>query len=191
MKNIREIVANNIVTLRKQNGLTQIQLSEKINYSDKAISRWEKGEVLPDVETLQSLAGVFDVPIAYLLEEHQEENIPNCKHNMNKVALTLVSICVVWLIATIIFAYLLGVYQYSWWQAFVWAVPVSALVGMYYNFKWGNRIVTMILMSVFVWTIVASFYLQFLSWNLWLLFLIAIPLQAVVTLSWFIKPRKK
>ena len=72
MKNIREIVANNIVTLRKQNGYTQIELSEKINYSDKAISRWEKGEVLPDIETLDNLANIFDVPLSYMLEEHQD-----------------------------------------------------------------------------------------------------------------------
>ena len=73
MKNIREIVSNNIIELRKKNNLTQIKLAEKINFSDKAISRWEKGEVIPDIETLQVLADTFDVPIATLLEEHHDE----------------------------------------------------------------------------------------------------------------------
>ena len=68
--NIREIVSKNLIMLRKRQGLTQIDLSKRINYSDKAVSRWEKGEVLPDIETLQSLSEVFNVPLSYMIEEH-------------------------------------------------------------------------------------------------------------------------
>ena len=51
-------------------GLTQIGLAKKINFSDKAVSRWDKGEVLPDIETLESLAKIFGVSLTYMLEEH-------------------------------------------------------------------------------------------------------------------------
>ena len=73
MESLKEIVSKNIINLRKANNLTQLELAKKINYSDKAISRWEKGEVLPDVETIQTLSIVFNVPMSAILES-QDEN---------------------------------------------------------------------------------------------------------------------
>ena len=64
MKNLRDIIPKNLIYLRKQHKFTQIDLAKKINYSDKAVSRWEKGEVLPDVEVLQKVCEVYDIPIA-------------------------------------------------------------------------------------------------------------------------------
>ena len=87
MENIKEIISNNIIMLRKQKNLTQLELGEAIHYSDKAISRWEKGESLPDIETLQLLSETLDVPLTYLFEEHSKEVITqeltnkNCLHN--------------------------------------------------------------------------------------------------------------
>lgn len=191
MKNIREIVASNIVTLRKQNGYTQIELSDKINYSDKAISRWEKGEVLPDIETLESLAKIFDVSLAYMLEEHQDTKPVSNNQLSNKLAVILVSISVVWLIATVIFVYLNMFHQFSYWQIFIWAVPASAVIGLYFCRKWGSKLAKIILTSLLVWTVVAGLYLQFIQYNLWLLFLIAVPMQIVIVLASFIKPKKR
>ena len=68
MSNLRETVSQNLVRLRKENNLTQIELSQKINFSDKAVSRWEKGEVLPDIETIEKLSEVFGVPMSAILE---------------------------------------------------------------------------------------------------------------------------
>ena len=73
MKNIREIISTNLIALRKQSGLTQVDLAKKLKYSDKAVSRWEKGEVVPDVETLENIAKVYNVPLTYLLKEHTEQ----------------------------------------------------------------------------------------------------------------------
>lgn len=191
MNNIREIVANNIVTLRKQNGYTQIELSEKINYSDKAISRWEKGEVLPDIETLDNLANIFDVPLSYMLEEHQDAKPVSNSQLTNKLAVALVSISVVWLVATIVFVYLKMFYQFNYWQVFIWAVPASVIIGLYFCRKWGNRLAKTILTSLLVWTVVAGLYLQFIQYNLWLLFLVAVPMQVVIILASFLKPKKR
>lgn len=191
MKNIREIVANNIVTLRKQNGYTQIELSEKINYSDKSISRWEKGEVLPDIETLDNLANIFDVPLSYMLEEHQDAKPISNNQLSNKLAVALVSISVVWLVATIVFVYLKMFYQFNYWQVFIWAVPASVIIGLYFCIKWGNKLAKTILTSLLVWTVVAGLYLQFIQYNLWLLFLVAVPMQVVIILASFLKPKKR
>ena len=72
MKNLKEIISKNIINLRKANNLTQVELSKMINYSDKAISRWEKGEVLPDIETIQTLSEVFKVPMSAILEDSED-----------------------------------------------------------------------------------------------------------------------
>lgn len=63
MSDIKAIVKENLIRLRREHKLTQLELSQKINYSDKAISRWETGEVTPDVETLAHLAELYEIPI--------------------------------------------------------------------------------------------------------------------------------
>ena len=131
MKNIRNIIAENIYALRKKNKFTQIDLAEKINYSDKAVSRWEKGEVVPDIETLQSIANVFNVPLTYLMEEQTEDISPNLLNQQitNRIALMFFSMLTVWLFATVVFVYCLIIYNFAFWQIFVWAVPASCLIG--------------------------------------------------------------
>ena len=59
MENLKDVIRENLINLRKEHKLTQIDLAKKINYSDKAISRWENGDVLPDVEILNSICNVY------------------------------------------------------------------------------------------------------------------------------------
>lgn len=56
-----------IAELRKENKLTQKDLAERINVSDKAVSRWETGKGYPDVTSLVSLSEYFDVSVNELL----------------------------------------------------------------------------------------------------------------------------
>lgn len=69
---IKEIISRNIVNLRKEKGLTQIELADALHYSNKAISKWEKGDSLPDAETLYEIAKFFNVSIEYLFTNHDE-----------------------------------------------------------------------------------------------------------------------
>ena len=177
MKNIREIVSNNITSLRKQMGLTQVGLAKKLNFSDKAVSRWEKGEVIPDVETIENLAKVFEVPITYMFEEHDEKTNPQAKIAPPEIAVSLLAVCITWCIATILFVYMQVIYEYSFWQIFVWAVPASSLVVMYFNKKWGNNILRLILRSILNWSLMTSIYLQFLNLNLWLIYIVGIHIS--------------
>ena len=105
MKNIREIISHNIVSLRKQQGMTQLDLAQKVNYSDKAVSRWEKGEVMPDVETLQSISEAFNVPLAYLFEEHQKVSDSIVESERNELLVKILMVLAVWTVATIVFVY--------------------------------------------------------------------------------------
>ena len=165
MKNIKEIITQNLITLRKQNKLTQIELAKKINYSDKAISRWENGEVLPDVEVLQQISEVYNIPITYLFEKHTEEKQKEKKvrdrDKINKVIICVITMCIAWMVATVGFVCLQVIYGYSYWQAFVWAVPTSCLIGL--------------------------IYLQLIDYNFWLIFLIGIPVQAALVTAAFLK----
>ena len=105
MNDIKDIIANNLIKLRKKHKLTQNELAEKLNYSDNAISRWERGEVTPSIETLDQIAKYFDVPLSSLIEdnalgvsEKQDKKILR-----NKLAIILLFISLVWLVATITF----------------------------------------------------------------------------------------
>ena len=85
MTDIKQIIAKNISALRQDKELTQIELAEKLNYSDKAVSKWERGESLPDIGVLTQIADLFEVPLDYLVRrEHNTSfsplHIPRAQH---------------------------------------------------------------------------------------------------------------
>lgn len=194
MKNIREIIANNLQTLRKNKRLTQSEVGEAVHYSDKAVSRWEKGESLPDVETLQKLANLFDVDTDYLFKEHIISPIipaSSKQQLINKSVCIALSVLIVWLTALLLFLYLNIYNNILCWQIFVWAVPASSLVLAYFNRIWGNKKYSIYISSIFIWSFIASIYLQFITYNLWLIFFVGAPVQVVLVLNNFIKTIKK
>lgn len=194
MKNIKEIIASNLQSLRKQKRLTQLEVGEAVHYSDKAVSRWEKGESLPDVETLQSLAEFFGVKTAYLFEEHITTPIfpvESRQQAINKVISISLSVLIVWLIALFVFLYLGSYNDVYCWQLFVWAVPTSTLVLQYFNKIWGKKKYSPILSSILIWSFIASVYCQFIHYNLWLIFFVGAPIQVVIVLNSFIKNIKQ
>lgn len=193
MKNIREIVAENLVNLRKQHSMTQLEIAKQINYSDKAVSRWENGEVLPDVEILDAISKVYNVPVSYLLEEHNKTDIEKqkSKEYTHHLATELLLMCALWTIVTVIYVYIQIYFETSYWQIFVWGVPASCILAYIYNMKWTKlKLVSVISSSVFVWSFIASIYLQFLSQNLYLLFIIGFPIQLGILLQPYTKPIK-
>lgn len=194
MKNVKEIVASNLQALRKQKHLTQFEVGEAVHYSDKAVSRWEKGESLPDVETLQNLADFFGVKTAYLFEEHIETpifSIESKQQIINKVVCISLSILIVWLISLFVFLYL-GKYSDNFcWQLFVWAIPASTIVLQYFNKIWGKKKYSPILSSVLIWSLICSIYCQFIHFNMWLIFLVGAPIQVVIILNSLIKNIKQ
>ena len=62
--------ASNIINLRTAAGMTQAELGARLNYSDKTISKWERGEAIPDAYVLTQLAEIFGVSVDYLLSSH-------------------------------------------------------------------------------------------------------------------------
>lgn len=188
MKNLREIIPHNISTLRKEMGLTQMDLAKKVNYSDKAVSRWEKGEVLPDIETLQQIAKTLGVPLEYLFEQHAQVGTKTRNRpSIHEILFQVLTVCVIWTVLTIMFVYSQVIYNVSYWQVFVWGVPLTALFCIYYNRKWKNKNINFAWRTVFTWSFLTAVYVQFLSQNLWLVFIIGIPIQAAIFVAYFSK----
>ncbi len=187
MENVKEIIAKNLVELRKANKMTQSTLAEKLNYSDKAISRWEHAETLPDIETLCKVCDIYGVTFEYLLQEEQPatKNPYIKKGNLGQqIIFCLIGIFTVWLIATVLFASVNVLWHVFVWQIFIWALPVTGAVGVTCNKIWWKSKIWSILLSSFNnWTTILALYLQFVSYNLWMLFLIGIPIQALIILS--------
>ena len=186
MENVKEIIAKNLTELRKANKLTQSALAEKLNYSDKAISRWEHAETLPDIETLCRICDIYGVSFEYLLNKETPDVVPTRpKNNTGRhVVISIIAICAVWLATTAFFTSIGALTGNYLWQLFIWAVPSScAVIAICNKIWWKSRICLVISLSFIVWTVILAIYLLFISYNLWLLFVTGAPIQAIIILS--------
>ncbi len=185
MDDYRKIIANNISELRKENKLTQSELAEKLHYSDKAISRWERGDTMPSIEVLCELCDLFKVELTYLVSTDTDKKKSAKVNNAvlgNRITIALLAISFVWLLATCIYVYSSIQFSNHPWTIFLWAVPVTALVSDIFNIIWGKRIYSILTRSVLIWSLLTCFYIQFLSLNAWLVFILGVPMQVCVVL---------
>lgn len=187
-------IADNITRLRLAKNLTQAQLAEKMSYSDKAISKWERGESVPDVFTLKKLCELFGITIDYLFHPHKQEDIISKAEQIktNNVVVTLISIVGVWFLATLVFVTIK-----TWvpmaeklWLAYVVAVPVSLILLLIFNSIWGRKRYNYLIISLLSWSFLGTIYISFFSQNYWLLFFLGIPGQVIIILSSKLKKRK-
>lgn len=187
------IFGKNLTRLRKMANLTQLELAERLNYSDKAVSKWEQGYCVPDVRILVQIAELFGVTVDDLLHEHTPRDavIPKSTKLKNRLLTVICSVGLCWLVAVTAFV-LLGIFgeQLSYkWLAFFFAVPASAIVILVFSSIWHWKWTRIISISVLIWTAIGCVYLVCLAANssakLWLLFLIGIPLQ-ILALFFFV-----
>ena len=124
---LKRLVADNITMYRKANGLTQIQLAEKLNYSDKAVSKWERGESLPDLYILMQIVDMFGITLNDLVTK-QEQPKKVSKSKLNHTIVTLLSIGLVWLIAFIVYVILHMASVSMDYMVFLYSLPVAFIV---------------------------------------------------------------
>lgn len=195
MNNVKDILAQNLIKLRTENNLTQTELAEKLNYTDKSISKWEHGETTPPIDVLKDIADLYNVSLDYLVTETPDEFYDkkyNVKENApNKLLITLLSTSIVWIIATMLFVYSSIFKIERPWLFFVFAVPVSMIVLLVFNCIWGRRTLTFIIISIFMWSTLACLYLYLLEYNLWSIFIIGAPLQVALVLWSQLKTSKR
>ena len=187
MENLKQVIANNLAFLRKKNKMTQLELAEKMNYSDKSISKWEHGDTLPDIEVLHKLAEYYGVTLDYLVNDqpHEEKeklfSIKN-QNKSNQIIITCLAVSFVWILATIIFVYSNFAGTPKYWMIFLWAIPASCIVLLYFNKMWGKRVFNFYILSILTWSLLTCFYMQFLTYNMLLIFVIGIPIQIAIIL---------
>ena len=192
--NVRLNIAKNIQELRKQHGLTQSELGEKLSFSDKTVSKWENGDSTPDVEVLCHIAEFFSVTVDDLTRENALDKCITVsdkqKKNefINKLLMMFLAIIFVLFASTVVFVSLIIVKNVYWWRAFVWAVPFCAIVfHSYTKRELASKTLRIISLSVVVWSIFGAIYIQLLRYNLWIIFLLGAPLQAMILLSRFLR----
>ena len=202
MTDIRDIIAKNISELRSEMKITQFQLAEVLNYSDKAVSKWERGEAVPDVSVLKQIADYFGVTVDYLLtDEHDDYEKKRAKRicrskNTSRYTIAALVFSVIWLIATVIFVEMNVVYPDAAlpsWMMFIYAIPVSALSLRLFNSRWGVKRINFIFNSIIAWTLILSVYLTFLTayaQNFWLVFIIGVPVEVIILLVATLYARK-
>ena len=194
MNDLKQIIANNITTLRKVKNLTQLEFANELNYSDKAISKWERAESIPDITVLKQLADYFGVTVDYLISEHNKDIklvvAQTKKKRINKISLTLLATSPVWLITTIIFT-LISIFTGKYiWYIFYIGIPIIILIILIFNSIWGNRRNNYIIVSCFIWSILLCIYLSLIKFNIWQIFILGIPAQITIIL-WSTLKRKK
>ena len=192
MDKIKNNIAKNISAYRKKLNLTQAQLADMLNYSDKAVSKWERAEAAPDIYILSELANIFGTTVDALIRSDAPipEKLPkkSILTPRNKTIISLLSVGLVWLVATITFAILQWAeVPFRNWLVFIYALPVSSIVAIVFSSLWSKRPIVALFTSILVWTFALAFFLTFKGTNVWLLFIIGIPLQVLIILWLFLK----
>lgn len=198
---LKSLIGKNISAHRKRCGLTQAVLAEKLNYTDKAVSKWERGESMPDALTLVQLARLFEITVDELLSdpnvlpektgavqqamEHVVEKTLKRKANKN-IILGLSSI-LVWFVALLTYVVFASIGFEEGALAFLYAVPANAIVVLSLRSAWRDFRWNKVCISAIAWGCLVSIHvtvLMFCQLNLWRIYLLGIPGQVAIFL-WF------
>lgn len=196
---IKENVAQNLVKYRKALSLTQLELAEKLNYSDKAVSKWERGESVPDIYVLKEIATLFGISVDTLISPPKEEK-PSIIKQIGRIRLIkgFTSAVAVWLIAVIGFFFLEVIFPIfkDTWLLFIYAVPITLAILLILATVWKKNFWYMIFHSLFWWTLILAIFLALNTHlesppqKLWEIFLLGIPLQLLIIFSFLYKTER-
>lgn len=200
MKDIKSIVAKNISELRQANDMTQLDLAEKLNYSDKTISKWERAESTPDISVLIEIAELFGVTLDYLVTEDHSKDEPTVDKGaapgFNRRAVAYVAECGAWIVALLAFIFTTLITGQMTFQFlyFVYALPVVFIVKLVLNSLWFNTRHNYYIISLLMWSVLVAIHVTFLYFgtNVALIYLAGVAGQIAIVISSFItKPKSK
>ena len=196
---MKRVIAKNMTELRLAKGMTQLQVAERLNYSDKAVSKWERAESIPDICILKEIADLYGVTLDYLVNEKHSKKVTDLQvdesvRKRKQIDIMSLSVALVWFVATLIFVVLdlTTNIMYSHMLPFVYAVPVSAVVWLVFNSVWFNKRTNYIIISILVWSTLFALYITFrmFSIDIKMLFLLGIPGQLII-LMWSMLGKRK
>ena len=192
---LKLISASNIINLRTAAGLTQAELGAKLNYSDKTISKWERGDAIPDAFVLTQLADIFGVDVNYLLSEHtswepseaeRPDPGPSISYSANAIMAISVLGTVTLGLAVFITLWLMDTVE---WRVFLVTALIAILVYLILDcvFKKARHLQPVLML--FVAMLFVNIYCFIPMNNPWQLFLLLIPAELLVLLSFRIRRR--
>lgn len=188
MEDLKFITAANIISLRTKAGMTQAQLAELLNYSDKSVSKWERAEAVPDAYVLKHMSEIFGVSVDYLLSSHNawEPISQKQKRRYRSEIIVLISMVGIWTLAFFIFiiGWILG---HLFWMVFIYAIPISLITLLVFNSVWEKGKRNYYIISTLVASIFVMFYLALLRWNHWQILLLIVPAELIVFLAFRVK----
>lgn len=178
---LRKTVAKNIAAYRKAHHDTQLDLATKLNYSDKSVSKWERGESLPDVYILSQIADLYGVSVSALIGEIQPPKESKPHYHM---FILLLSLALTMAVATLLFSmFMICKVPYPAWMFFVYALPVCSIICIVFTSLWWGILWQGVSVSALIWTLGLSLYLSFELESVSLIFLVCAALQ-VLTVLW-------
>ena len=199
---LKSRVGANIARLRREQGMTQAELADRINYSDKAVSKWERAESLPDVLTLICLAEQLGTdmntltglqpaspePVSIPEPASVPEQPPVKKKPIaDRGVIQKLSSILVWVVALFLYMVLDEFGVKNLWLLFVVAVPANAIVLLSLRSAWKLYGMNRILISVIMWGFLLVIYLLLLltaKVNVWKILPMGLLGQAAIIL-WF------
>ena len=189
MESLEKVFSKNLIKYRNLMGLKQSELAKMINYSDKSISKWERGEGLPDLKATKSLCDIFGITIDDMLKENSDHEKKITKTIINKrrkhFITSLLSTSLVWLIATIVYVSLLICkVDGNIWLPFIYAIPISAIVLIVFSSLWGNNLLQFLCVTLLLWGVIISVTLSTPIDNIWYVCEIGVVGQIMIVL-WF------
>ena len=182
-------MAGNLTFYRENAGMTQLELAEKLNYSDKSVSKWERGEGVPGIYVLTQIAALYGITVNDLLSELPQK--PKRSNKYNRFIITMLSFGLVWLVATLQFIiFRIVAPSFPGWYFFLYAIPANAVVSIVFTCLWWNKITRFLSVSALIWSsfvcLISSVPLE----NMNLFYIIAGILQ-LMTILWFMLRKKK
>ncbi|MBQ7654632.1 MAG: helix-turn-helix transcriptional regulator [Clostridia bacterium] len=174
---LTEIISKNIAHFRKLSGLTQAQLAERLNYSDKSVSKWERGDGIPDIFVLEEMSEIFGVKVNDFLDEKslQKRKIKPPLSFGKKVLITVLSSVFVWFVMTTVFVLLnlilsfIGSDYHEQWIVLIYAIPIMAIVDIVLSEVWKWKIASAFFVSLLIWGLAVSIHLS--------LYIFAVPFR--------------
>lgn len=190
-EDLKDVIAANLSHLRQEAGLTQLQLAEMLNYSDKAVSKWERGESIPDLRVLIKLAEIYHISLDDIVRSKPGKRlIPKMNLQKKHVLITLLSVGLVGVIATavfMIFFYITPLANYAY-LAYVCAPFVAAVVFTVFATVWYRRLTIAVAASLVLWSIILIVHVMlslFTKIPVWPFYLVAGGMQILI-IGWFV-----
>ncbi|MGN0486030.1 MAG: helix-turn-helix domain-containing protein [Acutalibacteraceae bacterium] len=187
--------------LRKRKGLTQQELANELNYTDKAISKWERGESIPDSYTLYVIADFFAVSIDDLISDQEKISaglsVDPKERTSTKLFVPMIVSVGIFFIASIFFLVMKNVSAWSdyAYYSFLYAVPVAAIVLTVFSSIWWKIFYRCISVSLVIWSIGFAIYFSLQMENLKYIFIPCALLQAACILiylfAYFLSKKSK